>query len=77
MVVYRMCTQSKSIKVWMKQIKNNFSIMGERQEHETRLVRLHFLRNSEANTVPWYYSFNMGHLLYNTVLPTFTLDFPV
>ena len=51
--------------------------MGERQEHETRLVRLHFLRNSEANTVPWYHLFNMGHLLYNTVLPTFTLDFPV
>lgn len=56
--------------------KNNFSIMGEREKHDTKPIRLNFLRNSEANTVPRYHLFNIGHLLYNTVLPTFALDSP-
>lgn len=73
--VYRTYIRSKSTKTWIENIKINFGIVGEREEHETRSIIFNFLRNSEANIVSRYHLFNIRDYLHNTVFVTLLRTF--
>lgn len=77
MIVHRPYVQSKSLKIWIEKIKTDFSLMGERKEHEPVSIILNFLRNSEANITSRYHLLNMGDALCNTVFVLFALCFSV